>query len=365
MNIADCFVRAVGHECVRSTRTGIMAFDDERGMWLDDDMDVLVLARRHIDLSFYDFRRMLRLIPSIVIEDHDFWENNIDSSVGKLLFSDGILDMATGAFSPSFDPAIVFADRIDRPYRSRVDLDACARVHKLLFEDPFTAEQNRQGLGTYQLRALARTLAGRYRDGVCFANLGDGHGKSLLAHAVRESAGTYFGTFYVNSLTRRPLGGADAPKHCMWMESIKYKRGVFSNMPSNGKLDAPLFKTFVSGEPIAIRQLYQKPHVVRIRATPWINGNVHDLPSIPRNEGVSDLIYGVAPYDIRFKHTATGSEPDNEKRRDPAASTLFDDVKYKDALLHLCLEAYRDFLREGHPRPPCVAAATDAWISRA
>jgi phage/plasmid-associated DNA primase len=302
------------------------------------------------------------MLPAIVTEDHEFWENNIDSSMGKLLFSDGILDMATGAFTPGFDPAIVFADRIDRPYyHNRVDSEACSRVRKLLFEDPFTAEQNRQGLGTYQLRALARTLAGRCRDGVCFVNIGDGHGKSLLAHAVRESAGTYFATFYVNSLTRRPLRGADAPKQCMWMERIKYKRGVFSNMQSDGKFDTCLFKTFVSGDPIAIRQLYKKPHVVRIRATPWINGN--DLPSVsPQDDGVADLIYGVVPYDIRFTHTATGSAPDKEKRRNPAAGTLFDDVKYKDALLHLCLEAYRDYLREGHPRPPCVAAATDKWV---
>lgn len=374
------FVGLVGADNFKLTDRGLLVFDDSTGMWSTDETLLMRLVLEHKQqLTLFDsegqlknyggnltaIKRMLQCIPMHVDQCPDFWEQSIDSSIGKLLFSDGILDMDTMEFTEGFDSSVVFADRIDRPWNATPDPECVERVRKLLFTDPFTSKQIQQGVPEYQLKALGRTLYGDYLSRQSYWNIGEtGTGKGLITGATTDSLGTYFASFNIKAMQQQPNSGADAAKQLSWVEDIKYKRGVFSNeAPRGGKLCGNTFKSLVSGgDPLTIRQNRENEHIVRNRSTPWIMSN--DMPDItPLDDAVIDRISGVVSYEVRFTDTANGLRPDVEKRKDVHAKNLFKQTRYQDAMLHLVLGGYQAYKTSGvHERPAVVQESTQEWV---
>lgn len=375
---AQTFIHCVGKNKMKLVRGQIYVFDESVGMWDTDDSLLRRLIHKHrLSLTFQvgkkvrDYagmdtgvRKIINMLPAYLDKDKDFWDNNIDSSHQKLLFTNGILDMTTMKFSPHFDPKIVFADRIDRPYNPKADPTVKAKIWKMLFQDPFTQEQLSQGVHLYQQKALGRTLSGDYRSRVCYFNIGEtSTGKGLMCEAVRKSTGTYFGTFNIKSMIIQNNSGADAAKQFSWMADIRHKRGVFSNEPpSNAPLDGSIFKLSVSGgDEITIRQNRENEYVIRMRCTIWIMAN--DMPSIkPMDDAVEDRINGVVGYDIRFKNVVSGLNPDKEKLKDKNAKDFFASIEAQDALLEIINEGYLLYLKEGHECCADVLKRTKFWV---
>lgn len=376
------FVKLVGRDKFIRCQSETIVFDDSTGLWTTDRDVLWRYVHRHSSkllwmqnsprgTTVFDYGgcamqigRMLSMLSNHIDTNNDFWEEHIDTSIGKLLFEDGILDMATMEFTEGFDPSIVFVDRIPRPFRARVDAAAKRRVHDLLFVDPFTTTQREQGLPAYQAKAMARILAGNYRDRTSFFNIGDtSTGKGLLAEALSKSTGSYMSFFNIKSFMLNTLGG-DAAKNMSFLAPIKYKRGAISNEPPLGvTLDGNFFKTVVSaGDGIVIRQNHQNEYTVRVRCTFLINGN--DMPKIsPLDDAVRDRIHGVVPYNIRFSDVESELRPDKVKRKDVAAKDLFNDPVYQDAFLSILLDAYHDFLADGHALPPSVLESKKEWLA--
>jgi phage/plasmid-associated DNA primase len=309
-------------------------------------------------------RKIINMLPSLLDRDNDFWENNIDTSQHKLLFSNGILDMDTMQFTNGFNPNIVFADRIDRPYNPNVNPEVRAKVLNMIFNDPFTREQIRQGVHIYQQKALGRTLAGDYRSRLSYFNIGEtSAGKGLITDAAIMSSGTYFGTFNIKSLMSQPNSSMDAAKQLSWVADITYKRGAFSNEPPrNVPLDGCLFKLVISGgDVLVIRQNRENEYCIRIRCTFWFMAN--DMPKIvPNDDAVKDRIHGVVGYNVRFKDVVSGLNPDKEKLKDKTAKDFFHNVNAQDAMLDIMLEGYQLFLKEGHERCADVLKSTEEWV---
>lgn len=338
MHAARCFVEAVGPQLLRNMNNGILVYDDSVGMWRSDETTLKRLAHKHKDRLMFrsdtgrlinysgdlrNMRRMFKVLPDEVLTAADFWEENIDTSVGKLLFSNGILDMTTMDFTPGFDPAIVFADRIDRPYNRHVDPQLRADIYRMLFEAPFTQAQRAEGLGKYQQIALGRMLFGNRKDCdlrsvAAFVTVGPtATGKSLLAEAVMRSTGTYIDSFSMPSLLR--------VRQC-WMERTMYKRGMMSNDDCS-KIDGEMVQ-----------------RVLGTRWTVWVNSN-----QVPRITSCAQAgIYGMARYEVQFERPPPGHKD---------AKEVFMDARAQDAMLDIILEGYQLYLREGHERPECVLQA--------
>jgi hypothetical protein len=124
---AEVFVSLYGRETFRLVGNHIHLFDKETGMWGYNpaDLQKAVHAHKQGYLLFKDgsvnyggdsvnVKKMLSMVPNHIEADKDFNAKSVDSSLGKLLFKDGIYDFETDKFTPGFDPKLVFRGRIDR-----------------------------------------------------------------------------------------------------------------------------------------------------------------------------------------------------------------------------------------------------------
>jgi hypothetical protein len=234
---ARLFLDTVGREVVKMVDGALHVYD--RGLWTNDptrvdrwiyskaaDVEGLSMQNpsgkgtTHYGANDAHFRRMKSMIAREADAADGMIEDGLDSFIGHLLFSDGVLDMTTGNFISEFNPNLTFVDRINRPFRraSEVDPDVRARVEKILFCDPFTPKQVKGGLPTFLKVALGRALAGDYLARAMYLHVGaTAAGKGVLVAALRAATGTYFGAFNLSSVQEtRGLDG-DAAKAFSWL----------------------------------------------------------------------------------------------------------------------------------------------------
>ena len=115
-------------------------FDDESGLWNDTEESFLKIIRRSeqelflLKLTKYGLtltnknyatdtglvRKMLPQLKSLCI-DNEWIERDSNTSLGKLLFNNGILNLRTGIFTEQFDPQILFFNKIQYDYNSYIN----------------------------------------------------------------------------------------------------------------------------------------------------------------------------------------------------------------------------------------------------
>ena len=117
-------------------------FNEKSGMF-DEDNDINI--KNYLDKyepefgNFFNKNSNFRSFVSEIkyrCRDNDWINNNINSSLGYLLYNDGIYNMKTGVFKKEFDYNIVFFDKIyhDFPEYNKNDIDY---VRKNYFEKYF------------------------------------------------------------------------------------------------------------------------------------------------------------------------------------------------------------------------------------
>ena len=119
---AGVFVDLYGRDNFRLIGKHIHLFNKDTGMWGCDPANLQKAVHRHKgDLllgeeskinyggDFNNVKKMLSMVPNHIEADNEFYANNLDSSLGKLLFKDGIYDFDTDKFSPGFDPKVTVA----------------------------------------------------------------------------------------------------------------------------------------------------------------------------------------------------------------------------------------------------------------
>lgn len=382
---AKRFVDLVGRDKVVSVKGGYMVFDDRTGMWKDDDRLLRRLAHNHkADLIFEketddgkfttvnyggDNVRIARMIQSIsnhVEEEDSFWENRLDTSVGYLLFEDGIYSFKTDSFTKGFDPALVFGARIPRPFNAKPDPDKVARVRKLMWEDPFTAEQIEEGVPLFDQINLAAALAGDYKRKKFFFRVGASDcGKGFLTNAAIDSCGGYCGTFNAKALVMQPRSANDTAKALSWVKFLRTLRVVFGNeIPNSDAFCGNMLKAFISGgDPMVVRSNGVDEEMMRNRATAFLYCN--DIPKInPCDKGVQNRNGGVVEMHKSFKEFPDLSK--GEMQMDTGLSGLFKQPEYQDAFVRVLLDAYQSYKAAGYtnPPPPCVEDASEEWLTK-
>ncbi len=273
------FIEKMNGRLVHDSDYGIMVYDEETGLWTSDEN---VLRREIVDAKLvveamdgvvnysgflYKQKNIMDQLPSLLSASY-FFENNIDKSIGKLLFKDGIYDMKTREFREGFDKDLVFSGRIGRNFPRERDEKMIEEMNKLLFKDPFYEAE--QDVGVYLKQLLARGIAGEYRDKVSIWAIGETNsGKGVQTIALMKCFESFISTYNPNALLYNKNSGSDEAKKLSWVYPIHNSRiSIGNEVRSNGIIDSSVAKQITSGgDPIKIRKNFKDEEDRYMRAT--------------------------------------------------------------------------------------------------
>ena len=354
----------------------VYVFDDTKGIWTDKEQ---VIHRKMVDfgeklvfrqqgplgiVKIFNYSgdvahqdRLRRCLPSVLVDRSGYFKDRIETSIDKLLFTDGIYDFKTKTFSAGFDPEIVFFGGVPRPFPVNVDKKAMEFVRQKFFRDPF----KNPAVGDTLLHYLARGLAGHYKAKKAVIAYGpENSTKGTLANHLETTLGpSLVGTFAGDSLLVR-TGDAEAAKANSWIRKICDTRVSYSSeitvakekpKPINGNL---LKSLSGGGDTITLRTNYkdEEQHVNKSLCFLFCN----DLPDIsPVDGSIRDRLVTI-PYTYAFVDEPT--LPFHKKRDHDVGDQMKNDT-HRDATVALLLEAMETWDRKPYVLPEECKALKD------
>lgn len=365
-----------------SCKSEIIVFDEDTGIWANDDRTLWRYVHKHKkNLVFkamtmfgektYDYggnhsniKKMLKFLPNYCEIDDNFWNNYIDTSKGKLLFKNGYYDFHTNTFTKEFNPNIVFHTRINRNFNLNVPQKYIDKVHKSLFEDPFLEEEQKV-MSKYMKISLARGMAGDYLYKVCYFLIGlKDSCKGVLYEALKSTFENYISTFNGACLYYNKIN-TDEAKKLSWLMDIAYSRITFASEPRIEKdvsIDTSLLKALSSGgDPHICRKNNKDEIELKNRATLMLLCN--DCPSLkPADEAVVGRLNYIE-LKCRFLPEKEITNTRFQRLADDNIKIDFKQInELKDALMLILINAYQEFLKDGHHIPNEVLKAKDEWL---
>jgi hypothetical protein len=300
---------------------------------------------------------MLKLLPNFVPEG----TLNPKSSIGKLLFKNGIYDFDTREFSEEFDPSIVFFGRINRDFLPTRNAELETMIHKILFEDPYLEEQKEQAL--FYKTALARAIYGDYRAKRCYITVGRANcGRGLLTAVIRLAFEGFVGIFNADNLLFNSRSGEGAAKKNSWLVPLAHLRLCISNeIELTGRyMDSNRLKTLCGGgDEIEARQNYVNESVYEMLASFFLLAN--DVPAIkPADEG---LMNRVCVNELRKTYCAAPNHP-TEVLEDRTLKDKFSNPEWLSAFFWILADSWTDFTKTDRvaPKPAGMIADAQEWI---
>lgn len=305
--------------------------------------------------------RILKEMPSLCVDDN--WIKRTEkSSLGKLLFKNGWLDMKKAVFYDSseypYDPNIVFTYKIPYDWLTTEPEDKRVyrkSVERRMFYDPLGPE-----VGKWFQYNLARGLAGDVAKRIIFG-LGYGNtGKSTLSKAILKSLGGYGDTFNANNLAYKQTGQDQAQQN-RWIMMKKDKRIILSNeINSQITLNGNGIKVLSSGgDEIEGRGHCQAETTFSVQFLPVIFAN--DLPSIKPYDDAIDKRLRVVSYTKQYVE----GEPQNEMelKGDPEIDAEIETVEFQQAFLQSLVWIYIKGQSGCYDKDPeGVISAKQDWI---
>jgi hypothetical protein len=127
---AEVFCNAMGDN-IKVVKEQVWVFDEATGLWTDSETAIKRCVKKHKHKLMFEkicedgkttvinyggyvnkIQNLLKFVGNYADIDDNFFNDNIDTSKGKLLFKNGIYDFDTDTFTEGFDPKIVFMYRI-------------------------------------------------------------------------------------------------------------------------------------------------------------------------------------------------------------------------------------------------------------
>ena len=378
---AKKFIELMDNNIVRD-KNDIYYFNELNGLWENTDSAFRVAVNKHKNnLIFFDkitgkninyggieknVQSMKKWILSL-LPDNEFISKNADSSIGKLLFSDGYYDFFNNQFTPEFNPNIVFFKRINRPFPKERNDDLIQFVSDTLFVNAFNDNDGYES-GVFLKKYLCIGLIGDYfRKKFIFATGDANCGKGVLVNAFRNTFDGYIDEYDANNLLYNPLNSQDEAKRLSWIKDLIGVRIAFSNecrISDNRGIDGNLLKTLASGSDIMkIRSNYESQYNFINRSTMFMLSN--DCPNItPIDTGVCERAKFIR-YKLRFVNNPISSD---EKLADPTIKIKFQSDEYKNALLYVMIDTFNSMTEDEKKiggyiyEPKCVIQETKQWV---
>ncbi len=287
-------------------------------------------------------RSIIPLIKTLTV-DNDWLTKTENTSLGHLLFIDGIYNMKTSTFTDGFNPEIVFHIRVPHnfPKRSRREINAAREISfDRVFENPKPI-----------IYALSRALAGDVQYKKFYLCPGKSNsGKSYLKKMLTIAFGDVIGDFNAESLAYSSnLDTKDEAAKLRWALLVRFSRILISNEINMKKsLDANAIKKHSSGGDRLIARTHNREEMC---FTPHytIFCMLNDIPKIePMDDGILNrLEYIEFPYVFTSEKEVT--QKDYNREKDMKLDDKISKQSFINGFIHIILDAYKDFLENGMP----------------
>ena len=349
-------------------------FDENTGLWDNSDVALKRLIHKHKDKlnfgqktnysgMFNKVKAMREFIVNHCICYDGFIEKNIETSMRKILFKNGIYDMVSCKFTEGFDKNIVFVDRIDRDYRDMnvINPKLIAQVNQTLLLDPFAEDKE---VNAYFLKqAIAIGIAGEYvlKKGL-WAVAPTNTAKGVITTALEQSFCGYIGFYNQNSLLFNK-NSADEAKKLSWIFDLNNKRIVIGNEVKkckDAKIDSNLVKSIISGgDNLQMRKNFKDEEDKKNRAF-FINFLNDLLPFEPWDDAIDDRMW-LIQFTRVFKDTPDDDE--TEGKKDVSLKLILrNNDDYKDAFVSIIFNSYRDYVKNGIVYPEMFKELKKEWV---
>lgn len=286
-----------------------------------------------------------RTIPFVkaAAKDEKWLDKTEKTSIGYLLFVDGIYNMKTGEFKKGFDPKIVFHKQIPWKF-PRYDKKEIKYAMQISFEKIFIDPKP-------MIAALSCALAGEVRLKKFYLCPGKPNaGKSKLADMLQTAFGNYVGEFNAESLAyTSQMDTKDEAAKMRWALLSRFCRILLSNeVNMKKKLNANDIKKHSSGGDKLVGRTHQKEEI-GFKPQYTLFCMLNDIPEIvPMDEAtMKRLTY------IEFPHVFVEKNEVNDKKNykemDPLLDDKIQDEKFINGFIHIILDGYKNYLENGMP----------------
>lgn len=279
----------------------------------------------------------------------DFSSELVLGTEGKIFFKNGSWDFEAKRFIHGDTTNTIRRILHDFPPRVQEDMDfVMDTIIKPIFD---TTEE-----GTIEtfLHALSRAMAGKMDKATYIVFGPRNSGKSIIFQLVSNTFGGYVSTMPSSSFAVGAGGGGDAYRSNGFMVDVEYARIVkMSELPpDNGKskvrIDGSKIKVFQSmKEGIQARALHQMQRTFYSLATGFFLLN--DVPEFSPADSFDQCILFEFPNQfVSPNQMPVGPRefwtPEDEHKRiaDPSIEKHVQNQKYRNAFLHIVLDAYRE-----------------------
>jgi hypothetical protein len=376
---AKRFVELLGENIILDKSQGRFLFDETTGLWTQDETTLKRwLNKFSWELTFYqdtlvgevarDYAGSERNICAMMknidryLAPIDFVKGWAGSSIGKLLWENGVYNFDTDTFTPGFDKSILFFGKINRKFPVQRDAELEKYVHKIFFEDPYLVEQQEQAM--FYKTGIARAIYGDYRAKRCYFTVGQANcGKGLLTGALMASFENYVMSFNTNNLLYNPRESGDTAKAYSWLAPIINSRICIGNEISmiNKCMDSNRLKSISSGgDEITLRQNFQDETQIVCRSTPFCQLN--DMPPIkPVDEAIKNRMC-VNEMKKTYKANPDSNNP-LEAQEDRTLKDYVETEPAKNALFYILVDAWKAFVANDRKseKPAAVVEAFAEW----
>ena len=361
----------------------LYVFNDETGMWEDDTSsyyNIFIKLKDHLHvltkgkhgetdiskLSYGNTESLMKKLPNIMKSlcvNNDWLRQKAESSLGKILFKNGVYDFTEGKFydkaTYGFNPDVVFMGRIHNDFVIPTD-DTIAYMEDIKYRIFYQVLGKE--VGDYFISNLARGLAGeairmkRILFGVGVSN----SGKGVLTTACMKALGDYVGSFNAGNLVHRNTSQEEA-QIMRWALLLRFKRIIFSNeLKSDAVLDGTQIKKISSGGDELVGRDHCKSETEFVsHFVPIVLAN--DVPKIKPYDDAVNTRLRVLTYNKTFV-----DEPSNEfeLKNDPNIKEEITTDKFQSAFVHILLRSYAEFIHNKRVEiePIEVMQAKQDWV---
>lgn len=355
----------------------IYCYDIINGIYSDSDELFYFYLQKYEDQMYFGnksyvgdlalmvkLRTTMSLILSLNEKKTKFIENNRNSSMGKLLFNDRILDVTTYEATIEKNNKILFYSRIPYDVPTKYCHKKMNELYNIFFENGF--HEDKRDAGLYLLKAITMAILGDYTRKKVYVIVGPSNsGKSLISDYLGYVFGDYVGTFPAEKLAYKANSNRDYSTELYWVKSINNKRIVVTNECKEYKngIDSELVKKLSSDYD---KTPVRKPHSSIIEYI--TNQSIMFLflnNIIKFNKVDSGIINRVKYILLNYGFVDVVTDPTEQKQKDPNLYQRIRTPEYRDAFLYLILWCYHNKMTDAEKaingsiiEPQCVIDAT-------
>ena len=360
----------------------LYVFDNKTGMWSDDhvlyktiimsltdDLRIITTDKNGepylSNKSYGSCKTSMEKLPCLIktlCKNDDWLKQKECSSLGKLLFNNGYLDLKNGfnfydKETYGFNPDILFMGKINKNLESfdEEQMEYLYDIKQRLFYNPLGKD-----VGDYFVLNIARALMGDMMKRVLFGLGTTDCGKTILTKAIEASLGDYVGAFNAENLLYRKTSNDEA-QIMRWAMLLRFKRIIISNeMKSTSTINGNMLKKISSGGDSLTGRLHGGnemsfvPHFLGLMMA-------NDLPPISPYDKAVDNRTRIIHYKKQF--TDVVEDEENELLKDYNLIDEIKTTKFQNAFLMMLIQAYVIYKEEGEPEEPeDVINGKKEWI---